>query len=506
MGSPFVGGPRPQPRHNAPPAGSDNPHAVSLRPPFATPRASLAHRALVTLALAGLPACSIFTSYPSSTADYRRAFEAGQFEDAGKGYLEEASGADELVYLLESATAYQQGGLLLESRAAFARAEKVVEGFESRPNISGRDAAEGVATAVLNDKAMPYDGEGFERVLLNSLQALNYWLLGDLSGALVEVRRAAERQRSYEAQIESRDPEDPPEFVFSQYLAATIREVAGDIDNAYVDYKQIQERAPGIRRVGSDLLRIAEATGRSQDADRWRREFEGAAASRSVGTDRSGSLAEIVVVHADGMAPQKSAIEIPIPTGRSVTKIAIPKYLPRSGFVTQLAVVVDGRTEGHSEELESIDSIAREHLDRRLAAIIARTTARAAARAVATEIGVNQLRKDKHQLAAVGVAIGAALWNILVEQADLRSWLTLPSRFAMARVAVPAGTHAVRIEARGAAGQVLATCDLGTIELAPGRAIPLLCRTVGSRLFVVRESPPPAAPSSGPSNTQPTSE
>jgi hypothetical protein len=439
--------------------------------------------------------CSVFTSYPSRTSGQLRAFEQGRFAESATAYAEEASGGDELLYRFEEGMAYQSGGFFDKSKTAFEQAETVIDGFDARPNISGRDVAEGVGAAFLNDKAMPYEGANYERVLVNTFQSINYWMLGDVPGALVEVRRALIVKRDGD-----RDPPpkgSPPENVFSQYLSGILRELNGDLDNAYVDYRQVHERDPGFIPATRDLLRIAEATGRGEDADRWRSELGNIPASRSIATNRDPNEMELVVIACVGLAPVKDSFNLPLPTGHSVTKISIPKYVERPDPGSAVRILVDGVEVGRTAMVENVAAVAMAQLERKMPWLVAKTFARATGRAIGTEVVYDALRKSSEG-GATAWAIGAALWNLFIEQADLRSWLTLPRLFEVGRVVVKPGLREVRLELLGSGGNLLAACSLGKLELRPRSAVPLYARSIGPTLHAYAGAdaiPPTAAPS-----------
>ncbi|MCL1827297.1 MAG: hypothetical protein FWG20_04560, partial [Candidatus Cloacimonetes bacterium] len=56
-----------------------------------------------------------------------------------------------------------------------------------------KSISEGVASYILNDNTKEYPGEDFENIYVNVFGALNYYRLGDIEKALVEVRRVNEK-------------------------------------------------------------------------------------------------------------------------------------------------------------------------------------------------------------------------------------------------------------------------------------------------------------------------
>ena len=118
--------------------------------------------------------CSVFTSYPSRTSGQLRAFEQGRFAESATAYAEEVSGGDELLYRFEEGMAYQSGGFFDKSKTAFEQAETVIDELRRATQHIGARRGGGVGAAFLNDKAMPYEGANYERVLVNTFQSINY--------------------------------------------------------------------------------------------------------------------------------------------------------------------------------------------------------------------------------------------------------------------------------------------------------------------------------------------
>jgi hypothetical protein len=58
-----------------------------------------------------------------------------------------------------------------------------------------KSITEGVATYLVNDNARTYPGEDFEDIYSNVFKSLNYQMLGKTEDAMVEIRRATEKQQ-----------------------------------------------------------------------------------------------------------------------------------------------------------------------------------------------------------------------------------------------------------------------------------------------------------------------
>ena len=70
-----------------------------------------------------------------------------------------------------------------------------------------------------------------------------------------------------------------------------------------------------------------------------------------------------------------------------------------------------------------------------------------------------------------GIALVAAtLYNIVTEQADLRSWLTLPQNIQVARIPLQAGHHDLVLSLKGSTGRNLQKRPI-SLEMEPGQKV-----------------------------------
>jgi len=441
---------------------------------------------LVLWACAG---CSTLTSYPQRTSAGLRSFAAFDFDAAYNRLGTPAgSGNDRLCYLLERATVLHTKGDFARSTREFFEAEKVMRHHDEKAIISLSDTAAGAAAFLVNDKAMPYGGEGFEKILLHTYLALNYLLQHDLEGARVEVRRAYERQKEERRRKESRldkarerahadgiaydrmmkqvrqrrrgdqallrNVGNVYQNAFTSYISSLIYELNGEPNHAYVDCKQIYGFNPRSRLAQEGLLRYSEELGFHDDHEKWKRTFPGV---RREG--RGPGTGWLVVLYQCGMAPvkkeEKLTLLVPDRAPRAkgekarplMVAFAFPRYESRSNPVASARVHVDGRLLGETETLADVDRMARRFLWDRMPVIVARQAVRTAAKLA----GQHYARKEGGGLGW----LAAALFTAVSEQADLRCWLTLPRSLQALRASVPAGDHEVRMALVSAGGSAL---------------------------------------------------
>jgi hypothetical protein len=291
-------------------------------------------------------------------------------------------------------------------------------------------------------------------------------------------------------------------------------EAAGDLNNALVAYRLAYDAFQHARTLygtpvpdllRADLLRLSEAMGLTDEHQEYRQEFPGIAWRPVAETQ---DLAELIFVAGEGRAPMKRDVFIDVPfsrealavvlvtkgvvrsndnehraaqsvlyglTGR-VMRIAVPKFVPRRSRVSQSEAIVSSgetRLDAHFALMEDVTAIAVKDLDERLVRTTVKAVARAAwkfALAEGVRVGVQRAVGRQHGGELVGTIAGALAHVAAVgtEEADKRSWVTLPDRIQVGRVLVPPGTYDIELRWNGRAGEEVAKQPLRRITVKAG--------------------------------------
>ncbi|HCE45748.1 MAG TPA: hypothetical protein DET40_19570 [Lentisphaeria bacterium] len=134
------------------------------------------------------------------------AYTSGNMEEAvrisDKMAEKRADTGDELMWRLEQGKIKFDSGDYKGSLVAFERCEAIIKEFDDRATINARKAGAETGSAFTNQNALPYSGFNYDRILLNTYKALDYFALGNASDANVELRRAYERQKEAEKRFE----------------------------------------------------------------------------------------------------------------------------------------------------------------------------------------------------------------------------------------------------------------------------------------------------------------
>ena len=342
--------------------------------------------------------------------------------------LAQEEGRDQLVYLLDYATALQAAGRYEDSIKIFLQAEKLSE-------LVDYHSISKVATSLaLSEEMVQYKGEDFEKVLINNMNAMNFLALGRLEEALVEVRRVNEKL--YKLQADGK--KDFNQSPLALYLGAMIWESDRKYDDAYIAYKKTYDVFPDYRPLREDLIRAGIRAQRPEEVEKWKKLFPEVTIKPEW---RDRTMGEIVVVYMHGWGPRKyPRPENPrFPRLVSVTRgfpnfsvsVYQGDYSPQQTAMTSYA---------NGYPIYSIDDVAIKALEADYGRLIGSRMAGVATKAVLAD----QLRQKDNTL-------GQLAWIAmnLSDRADLRQWSTLPSSFSIARIPVKSGKYNVRMQSNG---------------------------------------------------------
>jgi hypothetical protein len=411
----------------------------------------------VLLGLGASCSSTVLADYPDQAFIAVDALEHGQFQAAAEEFslLSGTFEGTQFLSRIESGMALHLAGDLEAATARWLDATATYESFGDRPTISGRSLTEGSLSLLLNDKTIPYDGEGFEIVLLHAFLALDFLRMGRLDSALVEVRRAQEFERF------ERDRYDATYGMnrFGRFLAVLAHEQAAELDSARIELEKLMADMPE-----HPALRFSEArlsARRSQD-----------------GREREYAKAQLVVFYERGRMPEKVSSEIHLQASHAFTRISIPSFGMPPASPSTVWVQAGERKLGRTEQLEDVLGVARHNLDDRIDWMTAKSVVRSAAKLILVDQAAEKVEEEHGSVAGALVGLAGSLFASATEQADLRSWISLPREIQVLRASLPPGEHRILLKAAGG-GETL---DLGIVSFEPGRPVYVSVRGLNRRL------------------------
>ncbi|NTX53483.1 hypothetical protein HUA74_01190 [Myxococcus sp. CA051A] len=377
--------------------------------------------------------------YVARTRGVRVSYQSEDYPGALVGLdavSKEGSEKDALLVLLDK-------GMVLHAAGEWAESNKVMEEAEQlSARLDGVSVSEEAGALVTNERQRAYRGEDFEKLMISVVQALNYAELGDDEAAMVEVRQVNERLQK----MVTEEKKPYQQLAIARYLGGVIREDQRDWDSAYIDYAKAYELEPRLGALVEPLLRLSKSTGRD-DVYAALKEKYPEVAHPPLARDES----QVVVVVEAGLSPEKQPTSRDYGTGGNL--IEVPVYRDR-GSAPSVRVQLGDQDE-RAVTVTSLADVARLHLDTRIGGMLAKQLASVAVKAgLAAGLGAATKSEELGVLAFLLLNAGNA--------PDLRSWLSLPAEFQVARFRVPAGSHTVRVEAGGRVSE-------HTVDVKPGR-------------------------------------
>jgi len=344
-----------------------------------------------------------------------------------------------------------------------------------------RGASADIGKYLFSDSAGPYKGPAYEKLMINTVNLVNYLALADTTGAKVEARRLAVMQKYV------RDHEEEEGLLgLGSYLAGFAFEKGGDHDEALNYYDEALRHAQ-YGSLRDPLRALTHGKKHSNGIDALIGDAGPLAPIEETGE------AELLIVIGFGRVPQKIPKRIPIglaltlvahdisPDDRAqanalaargaVTWVNFPTLGPSKGSYSVPTFDLDGKAQ-RLEQALNVEAEVRAAWEKKEPTIILSAITRMVTRMAAGAITEGATRaaggKDAG-VAAVGLLLGLASTITLtaLDTPDTRGWSTLPARLAVARLRVPAGEHEITLGARGEQKRVKVTLEKGGWALVP---------------------------------------
>ncbi len=408
---------------------------------------------LVALAVAGLLGCA---SYSEQTQGARSALDAGDSQKA-LSLFNERLGVDTIedvppkvdgektLLLLDRAMVLQSVSKNELSSRDLQIADKQIEILDF-----SKTSADTLGKYMFSDDTGPYRAPFYEKLLINTVNMVNYLEAGDLNGARVEARRLTVMQNY----IEDHEREGLSLTGPGSYLAGFIFEKSGQPGEALRYYDEaLQAR---------DFHSLRPAVSRLAARDAYRTPRLEKLIDESAATPEENGDLLVLVNH--GRVPSKVAKRVPIGLALTYASGAISpesrrraQELAAQGVVTwvnfpamgELRAVPPARltVDGVPEPLElalAVDKEAVKAWASALGSIVSSAITRMVTRVVA---GQAAKKVGGGGLLGAVLSLGTQATLTANDVPDTRSWGTLPARISIARLSLPPGKHVVEVVA-----------------------------------------------------------
>lgn len=405
--------------------------------------------------------------HEARTLKFRTALDAGDSKAAIKEINEELDvdndkqlpkdiKGDNALLVLDRGS-IQQSMLKFDlSKQDFEAADKAIDMLDLAHN-----AGDSIGEYVFSSDAGKYQAPPYEKLMINTLDMLNYLEQKDVNGARVESRRLAVMQKYYR---DSLNQGNNPVLGLGSLLAGFACEKNGENEEAMRYYNEALQFS-GFEANGEAVARLATVT-------QYKSPRIKAAVDKYPGVKiddlANANEGEVLFVIGYGRVPHKVAERIPIglaltlfadsisPTDREaanklavqglVTWINFPTLAKgRGGYSVPAARLDNGFLQ--LEEAVNVEQEVRKEWKKIEGKIIVSAITRMVARVLVGQ-GI-QSAAGRDNVVGLLASIGAQATLTALDTPDTRSWETLPARVAVARVRVPAGRHHVSLDVRG---------------------------------------------------------
>jgi tetratricopeptide (TPR) repeat protein len=380
---------------------------------------------------------------------------------------------DNALLVVERATIKQGLEQYKASAVDFRASDKHLELLDLKNDTMGN-----IGKLLFSDDTTVYKAPAYEKLLLNTMNMLNYLAIFDLEEARVESRRLRVMQ-DYLADEESK--QDSLSGLGS-YLAGFTFEMSEKAEQALSHYDEALAKGnyPSLK---GPIHRLAACT--SFRTERLEAVL-GSEGPLETCNAKPPGLGTILVVSGVGLAPYKEAERIPIGAALVIAgallgalETAQAQRLAAKGLLTWInfpsmhktperfsraMTQVDGNPIGTELGLDVTEQVIKAWESMKGKLIVAAIT-RMITRLIAGEATEQAVKQ------ASGSGIGGLLAGLAVQGAltaadtpDTRSWVTLPSRIYISRVEVAPGPHQLSIVFEGKAGRHVETKTVNVAE------------------------------------------
>lgn len=403
--------------------------------------------------ITGCTTSSVFTPYPQRAEAYKQSLNIGNIPPALEQTKKQLTSRDRLLALLEQGRLAQLAEDYAQSKQSFEAAISLLDKIDERATISLSNTANQSTSLVSNDNIIPYESNIYEQIFLHHFQAINYLALGDKEGAQVELRRAQRLQdknkdqhnenntlseaavSEYQTRLTSMNAlaqrvTSSTQNAYSLYLSGLLYESQNKLDDAFIDYKHALAIAPDNLFLQQDVWRLALKLKRDDEVKKLK--------PTAKITQPKANEGSVVVLYEEGFVPAKKEIFLPFPWPESWYVLAFPYY--GDNWQSPEALSISNgllANASNTQVVTDTQALAARALKDELVPMLIRQTLRAQTKHKMQQHANNQGG------AILGLLVGA--YNIISENADLRSWLTLPRFAHIARFNLPEGEQTLML-------------------------------------------------------------
>ena len=351
---------------------------------------------------------------------------------------------NQALYHLNKAVLLRMNGQLNDSNTELEAAKQISQKLDA---VSLREQTAAVS---VNDAMRSYLPPPYEQVMLYCFKMLNYLELNDLDGARVEALQLdVFLQQKYKGK-------EPP---FARYLSGLVFEANGELSDALIAYRKALQayQVANIKipqQLQADLLRLTEHQSLKDEHRKFSEAFK---LDNWITQAELSKQGEIIAIAFSGLVPRKheTSIMAQDPDSGQLHRISIPFYEQRQSDVKSMHLVSLNKHQT-GELFANIEQQANASLNDQMPGIMGRAIARVA---VKNKLSDNMSKENQ----LLGVITNIA--GFISEQADTRSWYTLPQEIIIGRMPLTPDTHDIKVILNNRTGTSINEREINQVSL-----------------------------------------
>lgn len=415
---------------------------------------------------------------------------------------EGARSGNRVLNYLEQGAMHRSLAAFEKSTEAFQVADESIRKLEQEPDVK---ISKETLALFTNPNNLPYRGKTYDKVMLSTYLALNSLQVGERDQARNYLFQAYERQSDAVAENQKRIQKSMDEIKAASTARDSRNGNSGsyDVDQA-INNRQFQSQSTsltaGLNQFQAysvyvnpfsefvQALYFLTSALDASDAERARVSFERltgmvpenkylkedyAVAQRNTGGEEPD--AATYVIFETGTAPIRIEQRIDIPLFFFTNEIDyiganFPKLQMNYDYLQSIEIQTAGKSY-RPQLLCDMDSVVAQEFKNELPLIITKTIAATATKAITANVIRNAVGDD-NGLLSFAARVAATTYQMFMNEADLRTWSSLPKQIHYARFPTP-DDNKLRISAPGSAKH--------EISLSPNSVNVIYVKSINSR-------------------------
>ncbi|MDR0718390.1 MAG: hypothetical protein LBF78_02050 [Treponema sp.] len=316
-----------------------------------------------------------------------------------------------------------------------------------------KSLSQAVGTYILNDNVREYSGEDYEDIYINVFNALNYYHLNDLAGAMVEIRRVNEKLRVLADKYETArkkildsgndlnaadyttEAEKFSNSALARFLGVLFYRSAGLYDDARIDMEELKhayELFPAVYYNSPPSFLDGELS-------------------------IPAGKARLNVLVFTGRSPvkQQADIMIPLPLKppNNWARLALPQMISRPSAISSVELILDSGERFSPELIEDMSMVARETFKAKYSLTVLKSTVRTIMKSAASA-GIGAAIDEQAEGWGTLFSFVGKVFQEVSEQADIRQSRYFPARAYAGGINVESGIYRVTVNFYGPGGLI----------------------------------------------------